>query len=166
MVKPKHEFTCPRRSAGFTLIELMLAVAILVILLGIAVPAYQSAVADQKVRAAASTLHSALLLARAEAIKLNQTVTLRPAATENWTQGWLITNPASPANDAAALHRDRLDSAVTVTSAAASLAFRASGRLTAAGGASFELESITDATKQRCVTIGLDGRPVTEKGGC
>jgi len=151
---------------GFTLVEMMTAIMILVVLAGIGVPAYRSMIAEQKVRAAAVSLHSALLLARSEAIKLNRTVTLRPADDEEWSEGWLIADPASPNDDGRALHRERLNSAVTITSAVNSVAFRAAGRLTAVGGAAFELEAVSDSDKKRCVSIGLDGRPTTVKGGC
>lgn len=151
---------------GFTVVELMIAILILAIMVGIGVPAYSSIVAEQKVRAAAISLHSGLLLARSEAIKLNRAVTLRPADGDEWSGGWLIADPASPNDDARALHRDRLNSYVTITSAADAVVFRASGRLTAAGAAAFELEAVSDPEKKRCVSIGLDGRPTTVKGGC
>lgn len=158
-----------RRAAyqqGFSLVELMIALSILAILAAIGVPAYRSMVAEQKVRTAAASLHSALLLARSEAIKLNRAVILRPANDEEWSEGWLIADPVSPNDDARALHRDRLNSSVTISSAVDSVAFRAAGRLATAGGAAFELEAVSDPEKKRCVSIGLDGRPTTAKGGC
>lgn len=152
--------------AGFTMVEIMVVIVLLSILMGIALPAYREMIAEQKVRGAAIALHSALLLARSEAIKLNRTVTLRPAGDEDWSDGWLVENPASTA-DASALHRDRLDAGgVTVTTAAASVQFRAAGRLAGAGGVTFELEAVNDSERKRCVSIGLDGRPLTEPGGC
>lgn len=156
----------PFRQRAFTMIELMVAIAILTILMGIGIPAYRSMIADQKVRTAASSLHSALLLARSEAIKLNRTVTLRPADDEGWSEGWLVADPANPDTDASALHRDRLDGDVTVSSGAGSVAFRASGRLITVGSVTFEFEAISDPEKKRCVSIGLDGRATTEQGGC
>lgn len=147
------------------MVELLVAIGLLGILLGIGVPAYRSMVAEQNVRGAAASLHSALLLARSEAIKLNRQVILRPATDEDWSSGWLV--ETADTTDAAALHRDRiLSEVVTVTSAAAEVKFRPSGRLTAAGDLTFELEANRDGDKKRCVTIGLDGRPVTASGGC
>lgn len=152
--------------AGFTMVEIMVVIILLSILMGIGIPAYRAMVAEQKVRAAAASLHSSLLLARAEAIKLNRTVTLRPAADEDWSDGWLVENPANTV-DASALHRDRLDDGgVTITTGAGFVQFRAAGRLADAGGATFELEAVSDSEKKRCVSIGLDGRPTTERGSC
>ncbi len=150
--------------AGFSLIELITVIALLAVLMGIGIPAFRDMVADQKVRTVAASLHSSILVARAEAIKRNQVIRLRPANDEEWGDGWLIPNPASVNSDTAPVHRERLNAVVTITSAATELDFRPSGR--ASGNATFELESTTDATKKRCVSVGLDGRATTERGGC
>lgn len=158
----------PEGARGFTLVEMLLVIAIMAILMGIAIPTYRELVADQKVRAVATTLHSSMLLARAEAIKRNRTVRLRPADDEEWQAGWLIPDPVNVDSDTNPVHRQRLnDSAVTITTAVDQLNFRPSGRLSGVGSeVEFELESVSDATKQRCVRIGLDGRASTVKGGC
>lgn len=161
--------SCARGSVrqwGFSMVEVMVAIAIVAILMGIGIPAYRSMLADQKVRTAAASLHSALLLARSEAIKLNRQVTLRPAGGEEWSAGWLVADPTTPSNDARALHRDRLNGDVVVSGSVDSLEFRASGRLRTAGGATFELEVVNVPETKRCVSIGLDGRATTELGGC
>lgn len=150
--------------AGFSLIELITVIALLAVLMGIGMPAFRDMVADQKVRTVAASLHSSILIARAEAIKRNRTIRLRPATDEAWGDGWLIPNPASINSDTTPVHRERLNAAVTITSAATELDFRPSGR--ASGSVTFELESTTDATKKRCVSVGLDGRATTERGGC
>lgn len=62
---------CP---AGFTLIELMIGVAVLAILLSVAVPSFQNLIERRRVTAAAESILSALQLARSEAIKQNSTV--------------------------------------------------------------------------------------------
>nr|WP_298144353.1 GspH/FimT family pseudopilin [uncultured Pseudomonas sp.] len=165
-VKQQGLITCRGRSAhaGFSLIELITVIALLAVLMGIAIPAFRDMVADQKVRTVAATLHSSILLARAEAIKRNRTIRLRPATGDAWGDGWLIPDPASVNSDSAPIHRERLNAVVTITSAATELDFRPSGR--ASGNVTFELQSTTDATKKRCVSVGLDGRATTERGGC
>lgn len=54
---------------GFSLIELMVAVAILAILLALAVPSFQDMIQRNRVRTAAADLTDSLNLARSEAIK-------------------------------------------------------------------------------------------------
>lgn len=63
-----------RRSRGFTLIELMIGLAIMALLLGMGLPAFSAWLANSKVRNAAETLQTGLSLARSEAMRRNQTV--------------------------------------------------------------------------------------------
>lgn len=150
--------------AGFTLLELLITIAVVSIMIGIAVPSFRDMVANQSVRAAAETLHSSIVQARAEAVKRNTNVTLRPATGETWSNGWLIVTAAAPA-DSAAVHRERLAAGATVSAGStASLVFRPSGRIS--GSASFELTAATDSSRKRCVTVSLDGRANTKVGGC
>jgi type IV fimbrial biogenesis protein FimT len=60
--------------AGFTFIELVVAIAIAGILLAIGMPSYQTWMENSQTRTAAESLVSGLNLARAQAISLNQTV--------------------------------------------------------------------------------------------
>lgn len=77
------------RSDGFTLIELMVTLVILVISLTIAVPAFQSMLQKNRITGAVNALVADLQLARQEAIKRNQTITLvvQGAGSTNWCYG-------------------------------------------------------------------------------
>ena len=77
----KHSFTYwPGRlrgpQAGFTLIELMVGVAIMGILLMVGVPSFQSAVASSRLTTSTNDVVSALALARTEAIRRGARVTV------------------------------------------------------------------------------------------
>ncbi len=150
--------------AGFSLIELITIITLTAVVMGIGVPAFRDMVADQKVRTVAASLHTSILMARAESIKRNRGVRLRPANGEAWGDGWLIPQPDSVNSDNAPLYHESLDATVTITSAATALDFRPSGR--ASGNVTFELESTTDATKKRCIRVELSGRATTARGGC
>jgi type IV fimbrial biogenesis protein FimT len=76
-----------RPSRGFTLIELMVTVAILAIALGIAMPSFQDFVRRNHLAAANNNLASALSLARSEAIKRAARVTV---ASADWSGGWQV----------------------------------------------------------------------------
>jgi len=87
----------PRPALGFTLVELMMAITVVAILLVIAVPSFRDAALGSRLSAVANNLLASVQLARSEAIKRNQTVTLCAsangsscAASGDWEQGWII----------------------------------------------------------------------------
>ena len=84
------------RSPGFTIIELLIAVAILGIISMLAAPSFREFIIGSQVRSGASDLYGSALLARSEAIKRNATITLCRSAdaatcatTGGWQQGWI-----------------------------------------------------------------------------
>lgn len=91
-----------RVTRGFTLLELLTAVAVAVILITLGVPAFQDMIINNRLRAQANTLISALHLTRSEAIKRGTTVymskctsnggTIPPSCgtTWSWSNGWII----------------------------------------------------------------------------
>jgi len=60
----------PRRSSGFTLVELMFTVAILAIVIGVGVPSFNSVIKNYRITTAANDAASLLQFARAEAVRL------------------------------------------------------------------------------------------------
>ena len=86
-----------RSMRGFTLVELLVVVAILGILLGTSVPWVVTFADSMRLTSQANTYLSALYLARSEAIKRNSRTTLCKsadglscAANGGWHQGWII----------------------------------------------------------------------------
>lgn len=82
---------------GFTLIELMVAIVVLAVMLGIGVPSFRDAAVGSRVSSYANDLVASVQLARSEAIKRNAAVTLCASSDgENcedeggWEVGWII----------------------------------------------------------------------------
>ncbi len=90
-----------KKHAGFTLIEMMIVIALLGILLTMAVPSFQSLIASSRATAVTNDVVAALQIARSEALKqrLPVTVCRANAAGTNcengadWSSGWLVRSP-------------------------------------------------------------------------
>ena len=102
ILSTKNRHRTALRIGGFTLIELMVALAVAIILAAVGVPQYYSFMQTQKVLGEATSLYNDMQFARAEAMKEGQTVSLcisSDSATctgSNWNQGWIVfSNPTS-----------------------------------------------------------------------
>jgi len=73
--------------AGFSLIELMVTIAVLAVLLGIAIPSFQSMLEKHRLVGAAEQLYEDLQYARTEAIKKNRQVTASFTTGSDWCYG-------------------------------------------------------------------------------
>ncbi len=85
------------KSSGFTMIELMMTIAIGSIVLMLAIPSFQYVTNSNRVAAEVNGLLGDLQFARAEAIKEGRTVTvcvssdgLNCSNTTNWQDGWIV----------------------------------------------------------------------------
>jgi type IV fimbrial biogenesis protein FimT len=91
-----------RKAAGFTLIELAVAVTILGVILALSAGSFTSVISNARISGEISSLQGALNLARTEAIKRGYGVVVCPAAgatsntstcdagSTNWSNGWVI----------------------------------------------------------------------------
>lgn len=92
----RHRRHCPC-APGYTLLDLLVAIAVGALLLLLAVPSYRAWIADAELRDRVEALVNALSLARAEAIKRDARVNLchsadgvQCAAIGGWETGWLV----------------------------------------------------------------------------
>jgi type IV fimbrial biogenesis protein FimT len=84
------------RTRGFTLIELMIAIIVVAILAGFAVPSMNRLMLKHRAQDAATGLFTTLFKARSEALRRVQVVTLQPNTTgSDWTTGWKIVDNAT-----------------------------------------------------------------------
>jgi type IV fimbrial biogenesis protein FimT len=80
-----------RRKAahGFTLIEILIVVAIASIAMTLAAPSLRSFIADQHVRVTAADLAQDLQYARVNAIATGKNTVVQPLTANTWTSGWM-----------------------------------------------------------------------------
>ena len=139
------------RSRGFTMMELITAMALTAIILAMAVPSFQIFVKNNRIEVAAEDFVTALNTARSEAMKRSTEVFLCRSTTDtgcspsgtsnNWTEGWILystkQNTVVPDNHNFAAADDRLltvgnqtPGEVTITSSATGdthISFEANG---------------------------------------
>lgn len=159
---------------GFTLIELMVVVAIVAILLGLGVPGFRELITATRVKNASFDVFSSLTHARSEAVTRNTTV--RICMGTNWASGWTVTfAPDCDPSNITSTNTIKTQGAyqgITITNPipVTSICFNGMGRLNtvppcAAASFSIEAPGALDQNK-RCVTLDPSGRPVTKTGTC
>ncbi len=168
----------PVGSNGFTLVELMVALAMVAILSAVAVPSFNSMLLRSGVRSASSDFGTDLNVARAEAIRVGGRVSLCPRDTPtalacgtDWRNGWLVFREDGTAGIGVFGGADRLlrehgaihpDLTLARTAGLGALTFTASGALQPNGGVStarFELRAYGE--KGRNLEVSVIGRLTT-----
>ena len=101
----KNQRYCLKRANAFTLLELIVTLAIAIILMGIAVPSFSDSIVRNRIASNVNNLLGAIHTARSEAIKLGTDIELCVKNATNdgcadggWGQGWLIREVADPTN--------------------------------------------------------------------
>ncbi len=149
-------------SRGFTLIELMVVIAIIGITLALAVPSFQSLIDSNRLTTSANNLASALQLAKSEAIKKNRLVIV--SKNNTWAGGWVVfadnnSNNAQDDDEPTIGSFDALNTgfAVNPTNGYSNrVTYRPDGRSTTNG--SFDFCSPANTADFRSVVIASTGR--------
>jgi len=148
-------------STGFSLVELMIVIAIMGIFTAIAVPSFSAFIASQRINNVAIDLFTALLKARSEAVKRNTNVTLSPKSS-NWENGWELADPSNGSNK---LEDREAVSNLTITGPT-SVVYQSSGRIQGTTAPCFNISSSTSGSTAKYVSADLTGRPYTKVGSC
>ncbi len=161
---------------GFTLIELLITLSVAGIMLTIAAPSYRAFVQDSQIIAQSNSFHSAMMLAKSEAVKRNSPATICSSTNGTvcnggtvWSNGWLVF--ADTNGDGVV---DAGEQIVQVSAAlsggnalngnnGAKVTFSASGFTN--DFATFSLCDDRGAAKSRSLTLNRQGRLQTETGG-
>lgn len=155
-----------KRAGGFSLIELMIVVAILGILMSVAVPAFSEWIAGQRVRDTAADIHTSLMRARNEAVSRGLATSITPvtiSGVTSWANGWYIANPdttynPNPANPTVFIEQHGPVQNASITGAG-TITFTAVGRLS--GTALAIRVTALGTSMTRCITVDTAGRPKT-----
>lgn len=159
------------RAKGFTLIELMVVVALMGIMAAMAAPSFNTFLVRQRIKDANSELVSHLTLARSEAIKRNSDVTIGSVSTSaNWSSGWKVTAVESGVITTLAQSSNLKNLTLSSgTSGPGSIVFNRSGRTeSSAATISFQISDASPGSTVtgRCVSIGLTGVSSSKDGNC
>jgi type IV fimbrial biogenesis protein FimT len=190
-IRPTAFFHRLSHSSGFTLTELIIALAIAAILLTLAAPNMNVFIRNNRITTETNTLIAHINLARSEATKRNVVVALcrkdpdpskqaspvcGGGVANDWTSGWLVyvtTSTTADANfnsgtDILLKNESAITNGVAVTSNAAGnlrLAYLPSGQLTAAGTLRFSLCDDRNEANGKNIEILTSGRPSLAKTG-
>ena len=162
---------------GFTLLELMVIIAILAILVTLALPSFQSTLRSNRVATASNELLASLSLARSEGIRSTRgggvcTSANGTACGGNWNDGWIVWTDANG--------NGVLDEGETVTrysagkpqlqlggsAAATTIAFDGRGRIKGSSKPAINIAPKGAADPVRCINIGATGQVRMAKVAC
>ena len=170
-----------RRQGGLTLLELIIGISVLGILLAVGVPSFQSTVDSNRLAAQTNSLVTALNLARSEAVKRGQPVSICASTNQTscsgataWTTGWIAFTDANGAAGAVNAPGDTvlqawqaLSGPAALNSTVAYIQYQPNGRSIAPAAISFQLmKPDCSGPYSRTISVAVSGRVDSEKGNC
>jgi type IV fimbrial biogenesis protein FimT len=148
---------------GFTIIELMLVIAVMGTILAFGVPQFRELRANAALRGTTMDLVASLNMARAEAVSLRTPITLEPITGSDWSSGWRLEFPADRADDNRSFN-PRPGVGVVEAGGLGGLQFRANGTVSAA--AEFTICDGRGGERGRRIRVNQLGRMNNEEIIC
>ena len=165
----------PARQSGFTMIELMVTIAVVAILAALALPSFQASLRSNRVATTSNELLASLSLARTEAIRGLGPAGVCPSAdgtscatTTDWAAGWTVWREdrlAGGVVERTVVRYVQPKQRMVVTGPDAGLEFTTQGRLDGAAEI-FDVNPIDVATPARCVRVNPTGQARVSQGAC
>lgn len=163
-----------RSFQGFTLLELMVAIAVAAILISVSAPSFRTIIQNNRIVGQSNQLVTAFQLARSEALKRNTTFVVCSSADGkacggNWTDGWLVAEDSAGVGSASVTVANVIrvwaapEGDLAITNAPGFVRFLPRGAVDRSVGTDYPLDpnivlSITDSTVERALCVAPTGR--------
>lgn len=167
--KPVGGWTCRQ---GFTLLELIITIAIFAVIAGFAIPGFQNLIEANRVTSHTNNFLSALKTARSEAVKRGGPVTLAPI-NGGFSEGWCLYEgtAGSDCDSVTTIRRFQVGGGISIDAGDTNaIEFDDRGRLSSPDS---EVDIAVDPVscdgeegKRRLISIGFGGRASSSRGDC
>lgn len=160
------------RLSGFSLVELLIVIALIGVALAAAVPSISSFMGGGRVRSAVLDFSAAAMFARSEAMKRGAQIFIKAPSNNDLEGGWCVVFGDSTADCSLSAPGPlvmRLQPAlpgvnITWKTTAGPIGFNTSGRLSNA--VKLEFSDPASSDRVRCLTIDVSGSSTSKKGAC
>ena len=160
---------------GFTLIEAMIAISVMVILIFTGVPSFIQFIRDSSAVTQSNSMVSAINLARTEAVRRGSVVRLTASSDSNgvlsWNNGWIVWVDSNEdyiaSEDEVVKYFPAVTAGANFSSQSNEVVFNSQGELDGVNlyTITFTPEGCRD-NEQRVITISNTGRPSTNRADC
>lgn len=161
------------RQRGFSLVELMVVIALISVVMAVAVPGIRDFMAGQRVKSAVLDFSAAAMFARGEAMKRGAQIFIKAPSSNNLAGGWCVVfldsaaecNLSIPGDSVMRLQQPLPGVAIGWSTTAGPIGFNASGRLSG-GQVKLQFSEAGNGGYARCLTIDVSGSSTSKPGDC
>ncbi|MCR6626714.1 MAG: GspH/FimT family pseudopilin [Pseudoxanthomonas sp.] len=158
-----------KRARGFTLIELMVTIAVIALLAAVAAPAMVTLMNSNRLSSSAGELTAALQLARAEAVRRSATVTVCGTADgvactngADWAN-WIVLGTNNMNADTDVVRSGVMPGNLEINGPAGGVVFNSAGLIPAQANLTVCIPTDQPAENQRVLTVMLSGAVLTAR---
>jgi len=160
-----------QRSFGFTLIELIVTIALIAVIAGFAVPSFSTMVANSRLASTSNDLVGLFNYARSEAVKTGRRVNITPTSGSDWSNGisvWIDQNADGSMQNTEELRRNSAAPGAVSITVSESFFFTGGGLIRNASGSAVTVRVCDDRSGEqgRSINISLGGRIRSEEWTC